>query len=398
MAPTLTFTKAVRRRVKIKALLMGPTNAGKTYGALALATAMFPGKVALIDSEHDRSEFYADDFAFDRLSLPDPLPATYAAAIEAAEAEGYDCVIVDSLTQGWESIRRRKDAEEAARPSINTWTNWAKYGKEWESLMRVILESNLHVIATSRSKMAYEQVEGANGKKKIEKLGMAPIVRDNTEYEFAVTLEILASHQASVLKDNTRVFAEGELHDLTDTRIATRLRAWLERGAEPAPRPARVAEEDGEGEGRAADPAEKWNRPAPLVLTEALNLIVPGNPGALGGFAGNALSAIPADGLRRLAAYFGDEKRAATYARELEGLRLVLPWAETEATKAAARAAQPEPSPAPSPAPAPAPPPAPAPAPPPAPVPAAVGAAPDDLFSRDAIEAVLNDDDDGLPS
>ena len=399
--PVVTFERAVRRRVKLKMLLIGATNSGKTYGALALATALWPGKVALGDSEHDRSEYYADDFEFDRAPIADRTPAGYMATILAAHAAGYECVILDSLSHAWNDLRERKEDEERSNPKANGFTLWNKYGKEWEALLRCILETDIHVIATARSKMVYEQVDIGGGKKRIEKLGAAPQVRDMTEYEFAVTLDILGSHRATVLKDNTGAF-EAEYHDLCSPELAKAVRAWLVKGADPKPRPVSsvVEDEDEREDDGAPAPRGKWDVPPPLVLTEALNYVCPGKPGELGGAAGRVLSELSPKMLRQLVKFFGATERADRFARELEALRLVLPWADERAAKAAEptapAAAAPEPVPTPvaepaapvAAAPAPASEPAPEPEPEPAPEPVAAGVA-GSLFDED--------EDDGLP-
>jgi hypothetical protein len=232
----IQFQRATRRRVKIKMLLKGPTGSGKTYGALHIADGLAPGKIVLIDSEHDRSEFYADVVPFDRSSIDDHTPKAYAAHIRAAVDAGYEVVIVDSLSHCWINVLERKDAYDKANPRSNQWTNWGLFGGEWDELMRTILEAPIHVICTARSKMAHEQVE-QNGKKQVVKLGLAPQLRDNTEYEFAICFDVEQTtdkrHPAQVSKDNTNLLSEpGRVWDLTDGAVPALIRKWMETARE----------------------------------------------------------------------------------------------------------------------------------------------------------------------
>jgi hypothetical protein len=82
--------------------------------------------------------------------------------------------IESQFGQAWEQTLRS-----------NTYTNWKLFSAEWDSLVRAILDIPAHVIATARSKQAYEQVD-VEGKKKVLKIGLQPVIRDGTEYEFAL--------------------------------------------------------------------------------------------------------------------------------------------------------------------------------------------------------------------
>jgi hypothetical protein len=222
----IQFKRATRNLVKLKALIMGPSNGGKTLGALRLAEGIAPGKIALIDSENDRSSYYADRVAFDVLSLPDSNPKTYIAAIDAAVAAGYEVLIIDSLTHAWQNILDRKDAYDKVNPK-EKFSSWATFGAEWMKLVRHILEAPINVIGTARSKQAYEKVDGSN---KIEKLGMHPILREGAEYEFALVFDVNhLTHLAKATKDNTGVFDTGPtaLWDLCDPKTARELKNWL---------------------------------------------------------------------------------------------------------------------------------------------------------------------------
>jgi hypothetical protein len=230
------FKRAQRTQVKIKALVMGPSGAGKTLGALKLGEGIATGadRLALIDSENDRSGYYADAVAFDALSLSEHTPKAYMAALQQAVDAGYEVVIMDSLTHAWQNVLDRKEAYDRQNPRSNSFTNWKIFSAEWEKLVRAILDAPIHVIATARSKQAYEQTE-QDGKKKVTKMGMAPIIREGTEYEFALVFDVLPSHKAQAVKDNTGKFDmdDTKLWDLCDGTVVKELKAWM-AGAKPA--------------------------------------------------------------------------------------------------------------------------------------------------------------------
>ena len=229
---SFTFEKATRKKVKLKVLIDGPSGAGKTIGALNLARGLVgpTGRVALIDSEKDRSEYYADRYEFDKLSLTDLRCVAYEKALQAAVDAGYDAVVIDSLSHAWLDVLTRKDAYDAANPSSNRFTNWQKFSHEWERLIRFILECPAHVVCTARSKQAHEQIE-ENGKKKVVKLGLAPQLREGTEYEFAVTFSLNDTHRGEATKDNTFLFGDKtEPIDLLKPSVAKRLNDWLASG------------------------------------------------------------------------------------------------------------------------------------------------------------------------
>ncbi|GAB1344995.1 AAA family ATPase [Gemmatimonas sp.] len=236
----IQFRPAQRTQVRIKMLVKGPTGAGKTYGALLVADGLAPGKVALLDSEHDRADYYADLVPFEKASAESHHPKDYIAAIHAAVAAGFEVLVIDSLSHCWLDVLARKDAYDKANPRTNQWTNWALFGGEWDELLRTILEAPIHIICTARAKMAHEQVE-VGGKKQVVKLGLAPQLRENTEYEFAICFDVEKTtdgqHPAQVSKDNTNLLSEqGKVWNLADGAVPALIRKWMAT-AKPPERP-----------------------------------------------------------------------------------------------------------------------------------------------------------------
>ena len=66
------FTKAERKKAKLRLGLTGASGSGKTYSALQIAKGM-GGRIALIDTEHGSASLYSNDFDFDTLELDAPI-------------------------------------------------------------------------------------------------------------------------------------------------------------------------------------------------------------------------------------------------------------------------------------------------------------------------------------
>src|SRR5690606_1739204 len=150
---------------------------------------------------------------------PPYLTAKYLEAIEAAIANGYQALVIDSISHQWDGeggiLQRKEEADQV--PGSNHWTNWGPFTREHNRFRSAILNCPIHLIVTLRSKMAYTQSD-SGGKKKIEKLGMQPIQREGMEYEFTVTFDLAMTHRATsggaAGKDRTGLF-DGKQTDLT---------------------------------------------------------------------------------------------------------------------------------------------------------------------------------------
>ena len=234
--------KAEKKRVKLKMAVQGPSGSGKTWGALALAKNMWPeAKVCVIDTENESASLYADRFAFDTIPLGPPFTtARYVECIEAVVKGGYGVLIIDSITPQWDGeggILRRKEALERANPNANGYALWSRFTPEHEAFKQIILQSPLHVICTMRSKQEYALQPDEKGKLKPVKLGLAPIQRDQLDYEFTLVFDVNLSHNAAVSKDRTGLFDEQAVN-LADPKTADAIRGWLESGVEVAQKPA----------------------------------------------------------------------------------------------------------------------------------------------------------------
>jgi hypothetical protein len=237
----MKFTKATRKQAKLRLALTGPSGSGKTYSALLMAKGM-GGRIAVIDTERASASLYADVCDFDALDLAPPYtPEAFVEAVTAAEHAGYDTLIVDSITHEWSGIGGCLElVDEIARAKYkgNSWSAWNDITPRHRAFLDKLMASNLHIIATMRSKTDTAQVE-ENGRKKVVKLGMKAEQRDGAEYEFTIVLDLVHDgHYATASKDRTGLFA-GDPKPITPA-TGRMLVDWLNSG-EPlkpnAPKP-----------------------------------------------------------------------------------------------------------------------------------------------------------------
>src|SRR6202012_6143067 len=92
------FTKAERKKSKLRLALSGPSGSGKTWGALPIAQGI-GGKIAVIDTEKGSAAIYSDWADFDVMEFRPPYPpeALMDAMNEAANGD-YSILVIDSIT------------------------------------------------------------------------------------------------------------------------------------------------------------------------------------------------------------------------------------------------------------------------------------------------------------
>jgi hypothetical protein len=229
---TMQFTKAARKRAKLRVLIASPAGGGKTTAALNISSGL-GGRTAMIDTERGSASLYSDQFEFDTLELMPPFsPERFIEAIKAAEGSGYQNLIIDSATHEWDGSGGCLEINEMLAQSKyrgNTWSAWSETTPRHRAFIDAMLQSNMHVIITARSKT--ETVQGED--KKVRKIGMKIEQRAGLEYEASLVFEIdHESHLAVATKDRTRMFA-------TPAHITRKtgadLLAWLEKGVEVVP-------------------------------------------------------------------------------------------------------------------------------------------------------------------
>lgn len=230
------FTKATKTQSRLRLALMGPSGSGKTFTALMFAQALGQ-RIAVIDTEYGSSQIYADRFSFDVAVLKQHHPRQYINAIAAADEAGYDVLIIDSLSHAWmgrEGALELKD-QAAKRGGMNDYTAWSVVTPLHNQLLDAIKGATCHVIATLRTKTAYEVERDERGKTIIRKLGLAPVQRDGVEYEFDIIGDLTIDHTLLITKSRMDTLS-GRIIERPDGTVADEMAAWLRDGA---PLPAR---------------------------------------------------------------------------------------------------------------------------------------------------------------
>lgn len=222
------FQRAQKKKSKLRLSISGLPGSGKTWSALEIATGM-GGRIALIDTEAGRANLYGDNFVYDAFEISAPFsPDKYIQGIKGAEREGYDILIIDSLSHAWSgdggvlSIAEREGGQ--------FQTGWKKATPQHNALVEAIVQSKMHIISTMRSKVNYVVELNEKGKHAPRKVGLAPIQREGLEYEMTICMEINETI-AYVSKDNTQLF--NQQHIKPSKLMGEELIQWLNFGISP---------------------------------------------------------------------------------------------------------------------------------------------------------------------
>jgi len=225
----IEIKKAERLNSLLRVGIAGPAGAGKTMSSLKLAKGL-GGRTVLIDTERSSGNLYADLFEYSIIDLEPPYkPDRLVEAIKAAEDAGFDNIIIDSLTHFWSDEGGILDqADKLESSGKNRFTMWADLTPQHRRLVNAMLNSTKNIIATVRSKQAYELEKDEKGKTSVKKLGLAPVQREGMEYEFTVFFDVQQNHAATATKDRTNSFTNEVL--IIDESVGARIKAWLATG------------------------------------------------------------------------------------------------------------------------------------------------------------------------
>lgn len=237
MGDDFQFKPATKRKQKLRMAIAGPTGSGKTFTALRIARGLVgpAGRIALIDTEHESASLYEDVTPFETLDLRPPYSTErYQAAMAAAARQGFDALIIDSMTHAWSAEGGILDQKDKMN-TRDKFAAWQTLTPKQNALIEAILSWPGHLIATMRSKMEYAIVE-ENGRKRIDKLGLAPVQRDDVQYEFTLVMEMDLSHTGHIGKTRCSALDQADIRKPGEDVAATLL-AWLDSGAAAAPKP-----------------------------------------------------------------------------------------------------------------------------------------------------------------
>ncbi len=186
-----SIKKATKVSKKLRCLITGQTGSGKTGSSLLLAKGLTNnGRVLVFDTENGRASLKVDmpelqGFEYDviEVSSQDVTSDDYIKAIELAEQNGYDAIILDSATHEWEYV---KDLQQRLG---GRYTDWGKAKAGHHKFIKKVISSKIHVIVTARSDIKHEQQE-INGRKQVVKLGLGTQQNSNFPYEMDFVFDI----------------------------------------------------------------------------------------------------------------------------------------------------------------------------------------------------------------
>ena len=238
------FEKAVKIEAKLRMAIAGPAGSGKTYTGLTIAQGLANGgKIAVVDTEHGSASKYADLFSFDVMEMFPPFhPDRFVQAIEEAQTAGYAVIVLDSLTHAWNGtggLLELVDKFAAQSNSKNTFAAWKQGTPIYNKLVDRMIQSNIHVIATMRTKQDYVLELDDRGKQKPVKVGMAPVQREGFEYEFDVVMNMDIDNQGVITKTRCPALTGG-VYKKPGKEVSDILLQWLSGApvvrATPVPR------------------------------------------------------------------------------------------------------------------------------------------------------------------
>ena len=232
----LVIKKASRDEVRLRMAISGATKCGKTFTMLRLLQAIAPGKYGVIDSEHGRSKLYVRDSnpdggVFEEFMLieldGDNRPETYMEALKMLEDAGCEAIGIDSSSHEWKAILEYVDQRKAA--GDKNVQPWAKATPLHDNFLDAILKSKAHIVCTMRSKMEYALEANDKGKIEVKKMGLKPVQREDSEYEFDVLLDMNEQHFGRITGARAQVF-DGMVIEKPGAPLARQLLDWLKNG------------------------------------------------------------------------------------------------------------------------------------------------------------------------
>lgn len=229
----MAFTRATKKQKKARIAIVGPTGSGKTIDALIIARQLVgqAGRIALRDSEHESASLYSDRFVFDADSPGRHSPEDYIASIREAEAGGYDCLILDSLSHAWAGAGGILEQADKKGKRFDAWKDLTP---QQNKFIETLLAAKLHVICTMRTKTEWvlEKEKNRDGKEVTvpKKIGTAPVQRQDVDYEFDLVLSVDQEHTIQI--DKTRcILLDGKTFEKEHVdEIGTIFRDWLNDG------------------------------------------------------------------------------------------------------------------------------------------------------------------------
>ncbi len=243
-----TSTRATRAHIWLRAAVCGAGGSGKTYSAMAIASALRErlnvGPLYVIDSENESALRYARSArsgkGFDFMHVPMPKddysPAAYMAALDYCEEQGAGVILVDSISHEYDGPGGILEIVDRNANGRDNFAGWRVATPLHKRFIQRLCSTQAHLICTVRAKIAYDMRDvtdkHGNIKKKFEKVGLGPVQREGFEYEMDLFLWM---ENSTMTVDKTRSDAIEPLSvwPKPGADFAAALASWIE-DSEPA--------------------------------------------------------------------------------------------------------------------------------------------------------------------
>ena len=204
---TFTLKPATRQGFKPLIGLYAESGCGKTHSSLLLARGLVgpSGKIIMADTEAGRGSLYADVIpgGYQTFQLTTPFrPKNFVEAVDFAEKEKADVLIIDNASHEWEGIGGVLDwATENEGRGMKGRLVWKDPKMEHEKFVQRLAQSSIPIIVCMRAKHLLVEGKDDRGHKTMTKDPNAtPKQAEDFIYGMTAHAEILPDHALRLTK------------------------------------------------------------------------------------------------------------------------------------------------------------------------------------------------------
>lgn len=238
------FVKATKEKAKGRLALAGPSGGGKTASGLAIGTAIIDEgeRLAVLDTENGSARKYSHLYDFDVVEIRDNYHPDRVREVIAEASKTHGALLIDSITHFWNSTGGFLDLVDgevkrmqAKGQKADSFAAWKTIDPIYRRMVQAMLAAPIHIIVTMRAKQSYEKVE-ENGRTKIQKMGLAPQMRDEFQYEMDVEGTLNMEHDFIIGKTRCPPL-DGKIFNKPGKDFAAMYKSWLVDGADAVVQP-----------------------------------------------------------------------------------------------------------------------------------------------------------------
>lgn len=245
--PKYVGIEARRRYRPARIIICGIPSAGKSWAALHLMRGLVgnKGRFSVFDTDFDAGELYGDLMSFNVVPLAEFRPQDVPDMMATKAAEGYDGVIIDSLSDFWSG--NGGELDQVDRLSKEKYKNnsqpaWKEVGQYRQDMLDATRYCGMHFIGTMLLKpetVTYK--DERSGKMVTEKVGMKPDQKEFLERHYDVVLSVNQRHE--IFCERSRyyeVLRDNQMVDCSMEELGRRIVKWLRSADAEAAGPERA--------------------------------------------------------------------------------------------------------------------------------------------------------------